>query len=126
MLQEVVVRFKVHDPYKHFLQHCLLTSTLELRVHQTMLMIEHVAHNNRELTGMLHTESAIDTALRLSIANMTPADTCLSSSAEVPTIPADDGLFYHVALEHVCPIYHEAVFSLVQRLYTFHSLTGVM
>ncbi len=114
MLQEVVVRFKVHDPYNHFLQHCLLTSTLELKVHQTMLMIEHVAHNNRELTGTLHTESAIDTAHRLSVASMTPADTCLGSSAEVPTVAADSGRVCHLGA--VCPTQHIAVFSLAQRL----------
>ncbi len=91
MLQEEFVRVKVHDPYKHFLQHCLLTSTLEFKVHQTMLISEHGAYINRELTGTLHTESATDTAHRLSVASMTQADTCLGSNAEVPTVATDNG-----------------------------------
>lgn len=80
----MVVRVKVHDAYNHFLQLCLPISTLDLNVDQVMLISDHGAAIDKELTGMLHTESAIDTAPRLSVGSMTQADTCLGSKAECP------------------------------------------
>jgi hypothetical protein len=50
-------------------------------VHQTILISWHGDTIDGEMTGMLDTESAIDTAHRLSIASMTQADTCLGSSS---------------------------------------------
>ncbi len=58
-------------------------------VHQTILISRHGDTIDREMRDMLHTESAINTAHRLSIASTTQADTCLGSSAEVPTVATD-------------------------------------
>lgn len=91
----------------------LKNMSLRVKVHQTMLITHHGAHNNRELTGMLPTKSAIDTAHRLSVASMIPADTCLGSDAELPTIATVNGWYCYETVEQVCPRNHEAVFSLV-------------